>query len=157
MEGEQRGIGQAIAFNIREMARLRTPIVSIVTGEASSGGALGMGVANRIYMLEHALYTVISPEGCASILWRSADYAAQAATALKICAHDLQGFGIVDGVIPEPLGGAHHNPDAMAERLATTIQAALEELGAMTPEQLIEDRYRKYRAIGAFESAGGAL
>lgn len=153
IEGEQRGIGQAIALNIREMARLRTPIVSVVTGEASSGGALGMGVANRIYMLEHALYTVISPEGCASILWRNADYAAQAATALKICAHDLQGFGIIDGVIPEPLGGAHRDPQAMADRLATTLQAALEELGSMTPEALLADRYQKYRSIGAFENA----
>lgn len=151
MDGEQKGIGQAIAFNIREMARLGNPIISVVLGEASSGGALGIGVANRIYMLEHALYTVISPEGCASILWRSAEYASQAADALKITADDLLGFGIADGKIAEPFGGAHHNPDALVASLKEVLINGLAELSGLSKEQLQEQRYNKYRHIGAYE------
>ncbi len=156
MEGEQHGIGQAIAFNIREMARLRTPIISVVTGEGASGGALGIGVANRIYMLEHALYTVISPEGCASILWRSAEYAAQAAEALKITAQDLLEFEIIDGIIPEPQGGAHYDPALSAQRILETVERAIAELKPMKPEQLLADRYNKFRKIGAYQEQNAA-
>jgi acetyl-CoA carboxylase carboxyl transferase subunit alpha len=148
--GEQHGIGQAIAFNIREMARLRTPVISVVTGEGASGGALGIGVANRIYMLEHALYTVISPEGCASILWRSAEYAARAAEALKITAQDLLSFGMIDGIIPEPRGGAHHDPAGMARRILEVIDPAFTELKQLDGERLMAHRYEKFRAIGAY-------
>jgi acetyl-CoA carboxylase carboxyl transferase subunit alpha len=151
IQGEQHGIGQAIAFNIREMARTRVPILSLVTGEASSGGALGIGVADRIYMLEHALYTVISPEGCASILWRSAEYAARAAEALKITAEDLLRFEIIDGIIQEPLGGAHQDPQLTGERILAMLQSGLDELRGRTPEQLIEGRYQKYRKLGEFK------
>lgn len=150
---EQHGIGHAIAWNIREMARLRVPVVSIVMGEGCSGGALGIGVANEIYMLEHAVYTVISPEGCASILWRSAEQAAQAAEALKITAQDLLAFGMIEGIIPEPLGGAHYDPDATFEAIRTTLTAALTTLGGLSPEELVEQRYQKFRKIGAFEEA----
>lgn len=154
--GEQHGIGQAIAFNIREMARLRVPIISVVTGEGASGGALGIGVANRIYMLEHALYTVISPEGCASILWRSAEYASRAAEALKITAQDLLRFGIADGIIEEPQGGAHHDPLFAAQRIMETVERGFSELKGLTSEQLLEDRYAKFRKIGAFQEAKAA-
>ena len=149
IDGEQHAIGHAIALNIREMARLSVPILSVVTGEASSGGALGIGIANKIYMLEHALYTVISPEGCASILWRSADYAAQAAEALKITAQDLTRFGICDGIIEEPLGGAHHDGAFTGAHLQALLAQGLEELKACHPDQLRQQRYDKYRAIGA--------
>jgi acetyl-CoA carboxylase carboxyl transferase subunit alpha len=148
LHGEQYGIGQAIAFNIREMARLQVPILSLVTGEASSGGALGIGVADRIFMLEHALYTVISPEGCASILWRSAEYAARAAEALKITAQDLLNFGIIDGIIEEPMGGAHQDPKLMTDRIAQTLEASLADLRHTPPERLKETRFAKFRKIG---------
>jgi len=154
--GEQHGIGQAIAFNIREMARLRVPIISVVTGEGASGGALGIGVANRIYMLEHALYTVISPEGCASILWRSAEYASRAAEALKITAQDLLAFGIADGIIPEPEGGAHYDPATSSQRILETVEQALTELKAIPSDQLPVDRYNKFRKIGAFQEKSAA-
>lgn len=148
--GEQHGIGQAIALNIREMARFRVPIVSVVTGEGASGGALGVGVANRIYMLEHALYTVISPEGCASILWRSAEYASRAADALKITAQDLVQFGIADGIIEEPQGGAHYDPALAAQRIQAAIEPVFSELKSLSGDALMEDRYAKFRSIGAF-------
>ena len=137
IDAEQHGIGQAIANNIREMARLRVPVVSLVLGEASSGGALGIGVANEIYMLEHSVYTVISPEGCASILWRSAEHAARAAEALKITAQDLLEFGIVEGVIPEPVGGAHYDPSATIESIRTTLNAAMTTLSQLSPSELV--------------------
>lgn len=153
IDGEQHGIGQAIAMNIREMARLRVPIISLVTGEGASGGALGIGVANKIYMMEHAVYTVISPEGCASILWRSAEYASTASEALKIRSHDLKSFGMIDGVIEEPSGGAHKDPEATYESIQKQLIKGLDELSGLSPEALIEDRYNKFRAIGAFEEA----
>ncbi|MFN8614789.1 MAG: acetyl-CoA carboxylase carboxyltransferase subunit alpha [Vampirovibrionales bacterium] len=153
MDGEQKGIGQAIAWNIREMARLGVPIISVVLGEASSGGALGIGVANRIFMLEHALYTVISPEGCASILWRSAEKAADAADALKITANDLLAFGICDAKIPEPMGGAHYDAALTIERIKAQVAQGLNDLRPLSPEQRTQQRYEKYRAVGAFEVA----
>jgi acetyl-CoA carboxylase carboxyl transferase subunit alpha len=151
--GEQHGIGQAIALNIRELARLRVPVISVVTGEGASGGALGIGVANRIYMLEHALYTVISPEGCASILWRSAEYASKAAEALKITAQDLLRFGMIDGIIDEPHGGAHHDPGLTAQRLQAVLEPAFSELKTLSPEKLMTQRYDKFRTIGAFQES----
>ncbi len=151
MDGEQHGIGQAIAFNIREMARLRIPVVSLVIGEASSGGALGIGVANHIYMMEYALYTVISPEGCASILWRSADYAAQAAEALKIGAKDLLGFGMIEGIVKEPEGGAHKDPEKAGKAIQKTLLQALETLKNLDGDTLMEQRYEKFRQIGAIQ------
>ncbi len=150
---EQHGIGIAIAHNIREMARLRVPIVSIVLGEGCSGGALGIGVANEIYMLEHALYTVISPEGCASILWRSPEYAAQAAESLKITAQDLFAFEMIEGIIPEPLGGAHYDPQMTIESVRSSLLSSLTTLTQLSPEELVEQRYQKFRKIGAFEES----
>lgn len=151
LEGEQHAIGHAIALNIREMAGMGVPIISVVLGEASSGGALGIGVANHIYMLEHALYTVISPEGCASILWRSADKAVQAAEALKITAQDLVRFGICDAVIAEPEGGAHYDPDLTVDRLRAQLLNGLNQLSHLDAEGLREQRYQKYRQLGAVE------
>lgn len=151
IDGEQHGIGQAIAFNIREMARLRVPIISLVTGEGASGGALGIGVANRILMMEHALYTVISPEGCASILWRSAEYANKAAEALKITAQDLQHFGMIDGIIEEPLGGAHRDAALAGERVQAALLEQINALASLSADELLAQRYEKFRAIGAFE------
>lgn len=151
--GEQHGIGFAIAQNIREMARLRVPVISIVLGEGCSGGALGIGVANEIYMLEHGVYTVISPEGCASILWRSAEQADQAAESLRITAQDLLGFGMIEGIIPEPLGGAHYDSHAAIESIRTTLTASLTTLGQLSPHELVEQRYQKFRKIGAFEES----
>jgi acetyl-CoA carboxylase carboxyl transferase subunit alpha len=134
------------------MARLKTPILSIVTGEASSGGALGIGVANSIQLLEHALYTVISPEGCASILWRDAKYAATAADALKITATDLMQLGIVDAMIPEALGGAHRHPEATASAMKTSITLFLERYATMSADALVTQRYEKYRRIGSVQN-----
>jgi acetyl-CoA carboxylase carboxyl transferase subunit alpha len=151
IEGEQHAIGHAIALNIREMARLNVPIISVVMGEASSGGALGIGISNHIYMLEHAQYTVISPEGCASILWRDASYATTAAEALKITAQDLYRFGICDAVIDEPRGGAHYQPDATIQAIGERLQRGLDELNQWDAETLKEQRFQKYRQIGAVE------
>lgn len=151
MDAEQHGIGFAIAQNLREMARLRVPIISIVTGEGASGGALGIGVANHIYMQEHAVYTVISPEGCASILWRSAEYARQAAESLKITANDLLSFGLIEGIIAEPMGGAHHDPELACQNIKQTVLTALDQLKALSGEELVEQRYQKFRKMGVFE------
>ena len=145
---EEHGIGYAIALNIREMARLRVPVVSVVVGEGCSGGALGIGVANHIYMLEHAVYTVISPEGCASILWRDASHAGQAAEALKLTAQDLESFGIIDGIIPEPLGGAHLDVAGQIDAIGRQVAKAVELLKPHPPEALVEQRFQKYRKIG---------
>ena len=150
IEGEQHAIGHAIALNIREMARMNVPIFSVVMGEASSGGALGIGVANHIYMLEHAQYTVISPEGCASILWRSASFATQAAEALKITAQDLTTFGICDAIIPEPQGGSHYDTAAAFEAIAKQLKIGLATFKDYSAEALKNQRYEKYRSIGAF-------
>jgi acetyl-CoA carboxylase carboxyl transferase subunit alpha len=148
LEGEQHAIGHAIALNIREMARMQVPIISIVMGEASSGGALGIGIANHIYMLEHAQYTVISPEGCASILWRDASHAVRAAEALKITAQDLSNFGICDAIIAEPEGGAHHNPALTIEGIKRQVQQGFEQLRSLSASELKQQRFNKYRAMG---------
>ena len=150
ISAEEHAQGAAIAMNLREMAKLRVPVIAIISGEGCSGGALGLAVANKVYMLEHAYYTVISPEGCASILWRDAAKNLEAATALKITADDLLKFGIIDGAIKEPVGGAHTDYASMAQNLKDTIVKALDELSGMDGEQLRTQRYDKFRKMGAF-------
>jgi acetyl-CoA carboxylase carboxyl transferase subunit alpha len=152
---EERGQAEAIAVNLMEMSRLRTPIISIVIGEGGSGGALALGVADRLFMLEHATYSVISPEGCAAILWRKnnelgpSDFS-RAADALKLTAQDLFNFKVIDGIIPEPPGGAHREPESMARNISETILTAFEELKSKTAGKLIEERYKRFRKIGSF-------
>ena len=150
ISAEETNQGGAIAVNLREMAKLKVPVVAIISGEGCSGGALGLAVANKVYLLEHAYYTVISPEGCASILWRDATKANEAAEALKITAPDLMKFEIIDGAIKEPLGGAHHDYKAMADELKKTILSSLEELSKMSGDELKNSRYEKFRKMGAF-------
>ena len=147
---EQTGQGIAIAVNLREMSKLNVPIIAVITGEGCSGGALGLAVANRVFMLEYAYYTVISPEGCASILWRDASKAAEAADALKITADDLLKFGIIDGKIKEPVGGAHTDAQLMSDNLKEALLGALEELDSYSPEELKAQRYSKFRGMGVF-------
>ncbi len=151
MGAEERGQSEAIARNLFTMARLRTPIISIVIGEGGSGGALAIGVADRMMMLQYGIYSVISPEGCASILWRSPDKAEAAAEALGITAERLQKLGLVDGVIPEPLGGAHRDPQAMAETIKNALLNALSEVQALSTEQLIERRRSRLMAYGVYK------
>lgn len=153
---EERGQAEAIAVNLMEMSKLRIPIISIVIGEGGSGGALAISVADRLYMLEHSIYSVISPEGCAAILWKKDSYLgtedfSRAANALKLTAQDLLSFKIIDDIIPEPLGGAHRDPEGTAKKISETIVNALEELKTKTPGKLIEERYKKLRKIGIFE------
>jgi acetyl-CoA carboxylase carboxyl transferase subunit alpha len=148
---EERGQAEAIARNLREMARLRVPIISVVIGEGGSGGALALGVTNRILMLEHVIYSVISPEGCAAILWRTADEREKAARALKLTSHDLFMRGIADEVIPEPPGGAHSDWDAAARAVKDVLFKHLEELKGLDPEVLTMDRQAKFEAIGEWE------
>lgn len=148
IKAEQTGQGEAIAFNLREMSRLSVPFISIVTGEGCSGGALGLAVANHVYILEHAYYTVISPEGCASILFRDALKAKEAAEALKITAEDLLRLKIVEGVIREPLGGAHNDHTRIATSMKNTIKRALSELDKLSISELKENRYNKFRRMG---------
>ena len=150
---EERGIGEAIAFNLREMARLRVPIVSVVIGEGMSGGALGIGVTDRILMLEHSIYSVISPEGCAAILWRSAEHREDAARSLRLTAKDLLHMGICDEVIPEPQGGAHADWDQSAGYLVEALDRSLRELAELPVDRLLENRWAKYDAIGAWREA----
>ena len=150
IKAEETGQGAAIAVNLREMSKLSVPIVAIITGEGCSGGALGLGVADRVMMLEHAYYTVISPEGCASILWRDAAKFADAAEALKITAKDLLEFDIIDEEIPEPLGGAHTDYQKTADNMKKSIMNALQELSKLSVEKLREERYSKFRAMGRF-------
>jgi acetyl-CoA carboxylase carboxyl transferase subunit alpha len=150
---EERGIGEAIAFNLREMARLRVPVVSAVIGEGMSGGALGIGVTDRILMLEHSIYSVISPEGCAAILWRSAEHKEKAATALKLTAKDLLELGVCDEIVPEPEGGAHTDWDDAAARLSEALHRNVSELEKLPLDELREGRWKKYEAIGAWREA----
>lgn len=150
---EERGQSQAIALNLREMARITVPIVCVVIGEGGSGGALGIGVGDRIAVLENAYYSVISPEGCAAILWKDRAKAPEAASALRMTAPELLELGLIDDVVKEPLGGAHRDPAAAAENLHATITRYLKQLEGLSPEDLVQQRYEKYRKIGAFESA----
>jgi acetyl-CoA carboxylase carboxyl transferase subunit alpha len=148
LDAEERGQAEAIAWNLREMAGLRTPVVVTVTGEGGSGGALAIAVGDRVNMLEHAVYSVISPEGCASILFRDASRAEEAATAMKITARDLEGMGLVDEVIPEPPGGAHVNHEALFKSVDDVLERQLRELEKVPVDQLPERRYRKFRDMG---------
>jgi len=153
---EERGQAEAIAINLMEMSRLRTPIISVVIGEGGSGGALALGVADRLFMLEHSIYSVISPEGCAAILWKkngdlSVEDFARAADALKLTAQDLLNFKIIDGIIPEPPGGSHRDPEGTAKKISEYIITALEELKTKPPGKLIEERYKRFRKIGSFK------
>ncbi len=151
LAAEERGQGGAIAQNLFEMARLKTPVIALLIGEGCSGGALGMGVADVMGMLEHSYYSVISPEGCASILWKEASKNAEAAQALKLHAEALMELGVVDEVLPEPLGGAHHNPDAMYPSIIEFVLRQWEGLKSIDPYALIERRYAKFRKLGSFE------
>ena len=150
IKAEETGQGMAIAVNLMEMSKLNVPIIAIITGEGCSGGALGLAVADRVMMLEHAYYTVISPEGCASILWRDAAMYAEAAEALKITSADLLKLGIIDAEIKEPLGGAHTDYEKTSAAIKNAIKKALDELIKLTPKQLKEERYNKFRAMGKF-------
>ena len=150
VDGEERGQAEAIAYNIREMARLATPIIVTVTGEGGSGGALAIAVGDRVYMLENSIYSVISPEGCASIMWRDSTKAELAAEALKITAPDLLELKLIDAVVPEPEGGAHNNYEETTQLLDAVLLRALEELAPLSPQQLIDGRYEKFRAMGQF-------
>lgn len=150
IDAEERGQAEAIAVSLREMTRLKSPVVSIVIGEGGSGGALAMGVANAVLMMENAIYSVISPESCAAIIWRDAGKAELAADALRLTAPDLLQLGLIDGVIPEPAGGAHTNWDGAAANLKAAIERALAELAPMSAAELIEHRYEKFRKMGSF-------
>ena len=150
VDAEKLGQGEAIAYNLREMFRLDVPIICTVIGEGGSGGALGIGVGERLLMLEHSVYTVASPEACAAILWKDASKAPQAAQALKITAPDLKDLGIIDRIVPEPDGGAHANPIEAAEHLKQALLECLEELISLTSQQRREMRYQKFRHMGIF-------
>jgi acetyl-CoA carboxylase carboxyl transferase subunit alpha len=148
---EERGQAEAIAVNLREMARLGVPIITVVTGEGGSGGALAIAVADVVLMFENSIYSVISPEGCASILWRDGKKAPQAAEALKLTATDLDRLKVVDGILPEPLGGAHRDPDAAAGTLKAAVLRHLDDLSGVGPKQRIERRLLKFRRMGVFQ------
>ena len=150
---EERGQSEAIARNLFEMAGLRVPIISVVIGEGGSGGALALGVANKILMLENSTYSVISPEGAASILWKDATLAKQAAEAMKITALDLKEMGIIDDIIPEVAGGAHKNLEQQVNMMQQCLTDVLAELNVLSPEQLVEARYEKFKQIGQFKEA----
>ena len=156
LESEERHVAEAIAVNLRESFEFRVPFLSIVIGEGGSGGALGIGVSNRILMLEHGYYSVISPEGCAAILWKDRAYADRAAENLKLTATDLTKLGIVDEVIPEPLGGAHQDPEQTAQAMGDALEKHLKELDALTIEERLRDRYDKFRHIGVFHEPAPA-
>ncbi len=148
VESEERGISEAIAFNLREMAALDTPVVVIVHGEGGSGGALGIAIGDRILMHEFAIYSVIPPEGCAAILWRDSNRKVEAADALKLTAPDLLGFGVIDEIVPEPTGGAHTNHELSAALLDSALERALASVSAMDSPTRLEARYQKFRAMG---------
>ena len=152
IDAEERGQAEAIAYNLREMIRLESPIVTVVIGEGGSGGALGMGVANRVYMLENAYYSVISPESCAAIIYRDSGKAPEAAAALRLTAPDLLSMKVIDGVIPEPAGGAHLDHAQTIESVRLTLRKALTDLAPMTAAELVDHRYTKFRNMGNFFS-----
>jgi acetyl-CoA carboxylase carboxyl transferase subunit alpha len=150
---EERGQAEAIARNLREMAALRTPIIAVVAGEGGSGGALAIGVGDRVLMLEYAIYSVISPEGCAAILWGDGSKAPEAAELLRLTAPDLLRLGVIDGIVPEPMGGAHRNWEATAEQLRQALRDRLWALKSKTPDELLRGRHEKFRGMGVFEEA----
>ncbi|HEX4773464.1 MAG TPA: acetyl-CoA carboxylase carboxyltransferase subunit alpha [Bryobacteraceae bacterium] len=152
IDAEERGQAEAIAYNLREMIRLESPVITVVIGEGGSGGALGIGVANRVYMLENAYYSVISPESCAAIIYRDSGKAPEAAAALRLTAPDLLGMKVIDGIIPEPAGGAHVDHTQTLEAVRFTLRQALTELAHMTAAELMDHRYTKFRNMGNFFS-----
>lgn len=151
IEAEERGQAEAIAYNLREIAKLKVPVVNVVIGEGGSGGALGIGVGDSLLMLEYSFYSVISPEGCAAILWKDQSAVDQAAENLKFLAKDLLEFGVVDKVIPEPPGGAHVDPEQTFKNVDKQLNTVLKKLEEKTPEERIEKRYQKFRKIGVFK------
>lgn len=152
IDAEERGQAEAIAYNLREMSRLASPIIAAIIGEGGSGGALGLGVANRVYMLENAYYSVISPESCAAIIYRDSGKAPEAAAALRMTAADLLEMNLIDGIIPEPTGGAHLDPDAATSSLRDMLREALKELSGLSAQAVVEQRYEKFRRMGNFFS-----
>ena len=152
LDAEERGQAEAIARNLKEMAKLRVPVVSVVVGEGGSGGALALGVANRVLMLEYAIYSVITPEGCASILWKDAAQAPAAAEALRLTAPNLLSQGLIDSVVAEPLGGAHSNWDKAAALLKTAVLGAFDSLAGLSGDELVAQRYEKFSKMGSFTS-----
>jgi len=152
IEAEERGQAEAIAVNLMEMAQLKVPILIYIIGEGASGGALGIGLGDKVFMLEYTWYTVISPESCSSILWRTWDYKEQAAESLKPTSDDMLGFGLIDGIVKEPVGGAHADPEKMAKSLKKHIKGQLEELMPIKREELVLTRIKKYEKMGNFKS-----
>ncbi len=148
IDAEERGQAEAIARNLREMSRLPVPVIAVCIGEGGSGGALALGVGNHVYMLENAVYSVISPESCAAIIYRDSAKAEQAAAALRLTSEDLLHFGLIDGIVPEPVGGAQENPDAAAESLRAVLKQALSILTPLTSNELVQQRYLKFRKMG---------
>jgi acetyl-CoA carboxylase carboxyl transferase subunit alpha len=148
IDAEERGQAEAIAYNLREMSQIHVPIIATITGEGGSGGALAIGVADRVNMLEYSIYSVIAPESCSAILWRDQQHAADAAEALKLTPEDLKRFQLIDDIIPEPDGGAHNDSSAMAKRLTSVLDHQLRELAAVNVENLLACRYKKFRAMG---------
>jgi len=153
---EERGISEAIARNMREMALLEVPVIVAVIGEGGSGGAVGIGVGDRVLMLENAIYSVIPPEGCAAILWRDPSQGEKAAEALKLTAQDALGFGVVEEIVPEPLGGAHRNPEQVAADLKAAILRHLSEASALPVQEMLDRRYSRFRGLGAFVEAAAS-
>jgi acetyl-CoA carboxylase carboxyl transferase subunit alpha len=151
IDAEERGQAEAIARNLIEMAVLRVPILVTITGEGGSGGALALGLGDRVFILEYATYSVISPEGCAAILWKDQEKKMEAAEAMRLTAPDLLAFGVVDEIIPEPHGGAHTDPGAACRRVGDTLEAALGELASLSPHELISRRYEKFRTLGVYD------
>ncbi len=151
IDAEERGQAEAIAYNLREMSRLPVPIIIVVIGEGGSGGALGIGIGDRVCMLQNSYYSVISPEGCAAILWRNRAHAPDAAEALRITANDLLGLGIIDEIVPEPLGGAHRDYKVTAAALKTVLKRNLNVLSKIPAKELLEQRYKKFRKIGKWQ------
>ena len=148
IDAEERGQAEAIAFNLREMAGLKVPVVVLVLGEGGSGGALAIGIGDRVLMMENAVYSVITPEGCAAILWRDAARKVEAAEALRLTAPDLQKFGVIDEIVAEPVGGAHTDHERAAALLDAALMRALADVWAMEPSERLDARYRKFRAMG---------
>jgi len=151
IDAEERGQAEAIAHNLREMSRIRVPIIATITGEGGSGGALAIGVGDRVNMLEYSIYSVIAPESCSAILWRDQEHAADAAEALKLTPEDLSKHHLIDEIIPEPDGGAQNDPVAMAKLLSGVLERQLRELSKVNPEDLLSCRYKKFRAMGSVE------
>jgi len=154
LSSEERHVSEAIAVNLREMALLKVPTIAIVVGEGGSGGALGIGVTDRVLIFENSYYSVISPEGCAAILWKDASSAEKAAKAMKLTAADLEKFGVVDEILPEPFGGAHNNLEQTARGLGEAIQRHLDELSQLSLDSLLDARYMRLRSLGLYEEAG---